>query len=139
MMQGTTCGSKAKPFSWSINGDKVLIIRDFKNMPHVQITIALHVLDELNRYTRARSGIHLSNNVEKLYDGTENDGIGPFLMQHAGLNSSQAQVASQVAALLCQAGIWRTNGKMRNIEFYSNTENCSSLLTAYYKKHTQSP
>ena len=135
MIQATTCGSKAKPFSWSINGEQVLIVRDFKHMPHVQISIALHVLDALNRYTCAKGGIHLSNNVEKLYNGTESDGIGPFLMQHAGLNSSQAQVASQVAALLCQAGIWHTNGKKRSIEFFSNTEDCIPALISYYKKH----
>lgn len=135
MIQATTCGSKAKPFCWSIDGEQVLIVRDFKHMPHVQISIALHILDELNRYVRAKGGIHLSNNVEKLYNGTESDGIGPFLMQHAALNSSQAQVASQVAALLCQAGIWHTNGKKRSIEFFSNTEDCILALISYYKKH----
>ena len=136
MIYSNTCGSKAKPFYWELTKGQLRVIRNFKNRSNVTIEISLTTLEELNALVRTNGSITLSNNVEKMKLGTESPGIGTFLLAHTNLNSGQAMVASQIAAILCESKVWRSNGKKRNIVFCSNTDDCISVLRTYYANHS---
>lgn len=136
MISSNTCGSKAKPFRWELTGRQLKISRDFKNQPNVTVQIPLTMLEELNAFVRANGSVTLSNNVEKMHNETESFGVGTFLLAHTNLDSGQAMVASQVAAILCDCGAWRNNGMKRNIVFYSNADDCISVLRTYYANHS---
>ena len=133
MIKSNTCGS-GNEFTWSLNDNKVIIHRNFKSGKSIQ-QLQLSYFENLNQVARQNKYISLGNNVAKLADGTEKDGIGTFLMNHCGLNSSEAQIASHIAAILCLAGVWVTNEKKRNIEFFSICDTCTDKIIAYYKNH----
>ena len=135
MVKSTTCGGKSKEFKWDIINNQVVIYREFKSGSN-KITLPLSCFEKLNTYLQLHNSISLGNSVTKLKDGTEKNGIGTFLMHNYNLNSSEAQVASQVSAILCVSSVWKTNGKLRNIEFYSISDICTDKITTYYKNNS---
>jgi hypothetical protein len=78
----------------------------------------------------------LANNVEKLANETEVDGIGKYLYIQ-GFKTTDCQTASHVVTIFHQAGIWLYNEKIRGLKFRKNlnvTDWCN-LLTDYYRSH----
>ncbi len=133
MINANTCGGKSKEFTWKIGGENIVINRPaMKNKDEI---ISLDIFLKINAYTIQKTYINLCNSVSKMADGTEKDGIGTFLMSEFDFKSSDAQIASQIAAILCQTGCWVNNGKQRNIEFYSKTDDPITLIKQYYEKH----
>lgn len=134
LIKSTTCG-QAKFFKWEINDDVVIIYRIFKNGPRKDI-IPLSIFDQLNNYVIQKGFINLFNNVDIKTHNAEDDGIGSYLIRNYNYKSSDAQIASQVAAILCQVGAWTNNNKKKNIEFYSVVKDCRSMLLNYYCEKT---
>lgn len=129
-----TLGSKHKKFYWSINqNDELIIRRIFENNISSVIVLTKEHIESLNDFVFLQSKIRLANNVEKLALGTEREGIGTFLMNNCGLNSSEAQIASQIAAILCEMEIWKSNGKERCIEVSTCKKSIFSDLVHCYE------
>ncbi|MHC1747466.1 MAG: hypothetical protein AB9856_03640 [Cellulosilyticaceae bacterium] len=132
MIKSTTC-CNSKAFTWEINGDNVIIHRIFKNGPQKDI-IPLSTFEHLNHYVSQKGAITLSNNLDKAKHTPQEDGMGTFLMQNYDYNTSNAQIASQIAAIMCQVGVWSTNNKKKNIEFYSIINTCKPTILNYYSE-----
>lgn len=133
----TTLGGKEKPFEWKLDDNGLLSIRrmfDSKTgMKTEEKTILRNELERINNYV-AQGWCHLANNVKKLRDGNERDGIGSFLYDTLGWNETDSQLASQLASLFTKSGIWHSNGKKINMQFKSIRKEWCELLVNYYRE-----
>lgn len=133
-IESITLGSKHKKFYWWLSDNNYLTIRrTFKNDMRSLLVISKENIEGLNEFVKQRGSTKLSNNVEKLALGTEEEGIGTYLMNYCRLSSSEAQIASQIVAIFCEAGIWNSNGRLRCIEVTSCKEECCRNLRNYYE------
>ncbi|MFW6002270.1 MAG: hypothetical protein ACOCQD_02935 [archaeon] len=123
---------KGKLFYWKVDDDcNVHIKREFKNWK-VE-TVSYDHLNKLNNYMSVRNRVGLKNNVKKLSNVTEDEGIGSFLYNlHEG--TSYAQLSSHLSALFNYAGIWEHNGKHRNMEFKLISDNWCRDIKNYYQQ-----
>lgn len=114
-----TLGCKAKDFWWKLDEDYNLhIIRKFKGFEYLTTNIVTRKeLDIVDAYVSQAEWVDLANNVEKLSNGTEKDGIDKFLCESLGWKVGDAQLASQLGAIFSLAGVWEFNGKTRGIQF----------------------
>lgn len=65
---------------------------------------------------------------------TEKEGLGRFLYETMGWDITTARLASQLAALFVEAGIWHWNGRRRGMRFNSVTDNWQEALRHQYKR-----
>jgi len=118
-MKGNTLSSKHKDFRWKFTNEEGLVIkRIFKD--EVEHTTIFSVVDieNLMNYVFKREKTELANNVQKLHDGTEKEGLGKFVYEELGRNEEDAQATSQLAAIFVHAKIFDWNGTSRNMEFW---------------------
>lgn len=110
----TTLGGKEKKFRWDIKDGILEIERIDANIKdQLELTLLLDVLHEL--YERFKNDeFPLANNVQKLKEGIEIEGIGSFIYAK-NQNVALAQSASQLAAILTHCEIFSWNGKRKNI------------------------
>lgn len=131
-----TLGGKAKEFFWMLDSSfSIHISREFKNASNKNISIiTAQELEKLNDYMRNNDWVDLANNVERLVDGTEKDGIGKFLYEKMGWDVVDAQLASQLSAILSLTGVWEHNGLKRGMKFKMNNEEWEESVEIMYKK-----
>jgi hypothetical protein len=132
----------AKMFCWRMNKDgNIIILRKF-NIKSYKIKheteISREIIDGLIASIQNDEWFPLANNVEKLRNGTEVDGVGKYLYQH-GFNETQAQSASHLSTIFYEAGIWLYNGKRKGMKFRKNPNIIIwvSHLRAYFNSHLQ--
>lgn len=133
-----TLGGKRNSYWWSIDKNcNVTISRRFSpktgNLRHVRI-ISKEEINKILQYLDDFDHFYLRNSVSKLKNGTEkSDGIGYFMFNNLKWNSTESQLASHLAAVFCDAGLWRNNGAKRNItlEKITDTNWCVHLLEYY--------
>lgn len=109
-------GSKAKWFDWVFQNDYVKIKNENGRQEEYSLT---EIFDIINWLTKefGSSWFPLANNVEKLGQGTEVDGLGvAILLQRPG-NISHAQGASYLGVVLEYVGILEWNNKPRGIQW----------------------
>jgi hypothetical protein len=110
----TTLGGKAKQFQWEIKDGILEIERIDANIKdHLELTLLLDVLHELHEKFKDDE-FPLANNVQKLKEGSEIEGIGSLIYKK-NQNVALAQSASQLAAILTHCEIFKWNGKRKNI------------------------
>ncbi|RCW24158.1 hypothetical protein [Marinilabilia salmonicolor] len=123
LMLSNTLGPKAKSFKWRITPSQDLVIsRVFKGDNLKKTTLAKNEVDRIERFVRIKGDwVDLANNVEKLGNGTEKEGIGSFIYKQLGRNTVEAQLSSHIGAIFVNAGIWEYR-KQRGLQFKSKGE-----------------
>lgn len=117
-----TFGGKAKDFWWCVGNDGSITIRRVFDTrgPGTDVRVRTITRTELMALLDAMSDgawWPLANNVEKLTNGTEKDGLGSFLCERFGWTPTDAQLAGHLGVILSGAGVWDYNGRKRGIEF----------------------
>jgi len=111
-------GRKAKRFDWLLQDNYVKI----KNENGRQEEYPLgEILDVLN-WLMEKFGLGwfpLANNVEKLWQNTEVDGLGVAILRQRPKNISHAQGASYLGPVLEHVGILEWNNKQRGIQWHT--------------------
>ncbi|NYT19536.1 MAG: glycosyltransferase family 1 protein, partial [Methanosarcinales archaeon] len=123
-------------FWWKIDSDLNLSIsREFSSSNSDLKVDKLIMKDELRKldvYMADDQWKGLSNNVEKLKNGTEKEGIGRFLYNDLNWTNAEAQLSSHIGSIFHQAGVWEFNGKKRGIQFRKITDDWHKLMKSYY-------
>jgi hypothetical protein len=125
-------GGKRKQFMWKIDDEfNIHIRREFKN--YEKETVSFDELNKLDEYMGDGQSKDLANNVEKLANGKEKAGIGKFLFNELGFNTTKSQLSSHLGAILSYSEVWKFNGKMRGMKFRRISDNWSELVKKYYE------
>ena len=135
-----TLGGKHKKFWWKINeDDSLVIIRKF-NSDNGKITLETFTAKEIENIQQFinDTNIPLANNVQKIKDGTEKEGLGKFLYEKLNKNTTQAQLASHISTIFYHSSIWGYNGKKRGMLFWKKSKDWKSLLNSYYLAQRES-
>ena len=123
---------KSKAFQWRMMENyNIEIKRDISE--EIEILKSKDI-DALQEYLKDGNWYCLSNNVDKLYKGTENEGIGWFLYNKCGYDQTQAQLSSHIGALFSALGIWEWNNKKRGIKFRQKKVMWKYPLKVQYNK-----
>jgi hypothetical protein len=121
----TTLGGKEKKFRWDIKNGILEIERIDANIKdQLELTLLLDVLHELHERFK-NNEFPLANNVQKLKEGSEIEGIGSLIYAKTQ-NVIMAQSASQLGAILTHCEVFKWNGKRKNIRF--SFLNCPKTL-----------
>ncbi len=90
---------------WLDEGSKALVIRrQFDNMV-IDKTLPWAQVSAIDRYLGGQADwVRLANNVSRLRTGTEGEGLGRFLYNDLGWDTTEAQLASHLAALFVHCG-----------------------------------
>jgi hypothetical protein len=130
----TTLGGKAKSFWWKINNNFTIYIkRKFKNsISYTSVTISREDLEEVDEMMKHNQWVNLSNNVEKLKNSTEKNGLGKFLYEVLNWQVANAQLASQLAVIFSLSGAWKYNGLKRGMQFKKNNIDWKDRVMTYY-------
>ena len=116
--KGITLGSKHKEFLWKYSIEEGLTISlTFKNGNYIT-KFKNNELNEIIDYTIKKQRIQLANNVEKLANGTEKEGLGSFIYNTISRETVDAQASSHIAAILFEIGVFDYNGAKRGMEFW---------------------
>jgi hypothetical protein len=124
-VQGSTLGGKAKPFRWKVDEVGDLLIErkfDLKSSPEPTVHYTKFSVEEIQAiaiYVEQNGWTDLANNISKLGNGTEKEGIGKFLYNDLNCDITKCQASSQLSAIFTHAGIWEHNGKSRSMQFCS--------------------
>ncbi|GAB3709822.1 hypothetical protein GCM10027592_46350 [Spirosoma flavus] len=130
--QDNTLGGKSKEFLWKLEPDHSLSIqRDFKGDNFKKISF--DNLQAIQDFVQQNGWTVLANSVSKLPDKKEKEGLGKFLYENLKWSNTNAQLASQLAALFVNAGIWASNGRRRGIQVKNQSNSWYTELEAYYK------
>ncbi len=78
--------------------------------------------------------VPLANNVQKLTDRTEKEGIGKFMYEKFGWPVIDCQLAGHLGVIFFLAKAWHYNGKERGIEFMRKPNAGYQNIVNYYKK-----
>lgn len=118
-----TLGAKEKPFNWEYSDNRgITIYRTFSSGSEVMTVFSnVDVQSMVDRFIDAEE-ISLANNVQKLRDGTEIDGLGSFAYDSLGKSTTDAQAVSQLAAIFVEVGLFSVNRATRNMKFKFTTE-----------------
>lgn len=128
MEKGVTLG-KGKPFLWDYNSQNgIKIIRYFKNIERIDV-FSINNINAIVDYVVTTGRVRLSNNVEKLKDGSELDGLGKFVFDNIKKDTSQAQSMSQFAAIMVKMGVFEYNGTKKAMEFWVVNENWRDVFS----------
>jgi len=84
--------------------------------------------------TSLNGWVPLANNVEKLKNREEKQGVGWFLYEHLGWSIMDSQLASHLGVILTLTGAWAYNGKKIGIEFRRLGNDWRSCVRDYYNK-----
>ena len=139
-LQDQTLGGKAKDFWWRVeaNGD-ITIRRVFETRglaEDVRVRTTTHA--ELGRLLAAMADGEwwpLANNVEKLTNGTEQDGLGKFLYEQLDWTATDAQLAGHLGVILTGAGVWEWNQRKRGMMFRL-TDTDVARVKAYFERRS---
>ncbi|MDD4239569.1 MAG: hypothetical protein PHT62_13610, partial [Desulfotomaculaceae bacterium] len=135
-VHSTTFGGKAKSFWWKIDSEGNLsILRFFKSSNGVSEKfkrISREEIEKLNLYMAENEWVSLANNVEKLGNGVEKEGIGRFLYENFKWNIADCQLASHLGVIFSLSGMWEYNGKERGILFRRLNRDWRELVKDYY-------
>lgn len=129
-----TLGSKEKLFKWSIDNDNLTVLRIIGSKEN-RLSVAFENLDQIHSYVSNNNWTHLANSVSKISNGTEKYGIGRFIYEYLNLSVSEAQLASHIAALFCQAGIWESNGVVKGMMFRKIKDDWKTALIKWFIKN----
>ena len=77
----------------------------------------------------------LANDVQKLKNGTEKEGLGKFVFSKLGWSTTKAQLSSHIGAIFSDSGVWAYNGKKRGIKFKKNNNKWKEGIEALYAEH----
>lgn len=117
-LEGNTLGGKEKLFWWNYDGEKITIKKKKKDKSDCIIDFFNCEIDMLIEYIKQSERVPLANNIQKLQDGTEKDGIGKYIYNNIIKNNDKAQSASQFVSIFLQINILGYNGKKSNMEFW---------------------
>ena len=109
-------GGKAKRFEWVFEDDYVKI----KNENGRQHDYPLGEVFEVMNWLTEKFGLSwfpLANNVEKLGQGTEVDGLGVSILRQRPRDTTHAQGTSYLGVVLEHVGILEWNNKQRGIKW----------------------
>ncbi len=129
-----TLGTKEKVFSWRIDSrGNIFIKRKFRNglFPRID-KISCSNLDKLQGFMQDREWKDLANNAEKLYTGTEKDGIGKFLYRLRA-EVPYAHLSSQLAAIFYHSEVWEWNEQKIGMKFQLLPGNWQERTMRYYR------
>ena len=129
-----TLGTKEKVFSWWIDSrGNIFIKRKFRNglFPRID-KISCSNLDKLQGFMQDREWKDLANNAEKLYTGTEKDGIGKFLYRLRA-EVPYAHLSSQLAAIFYHSEVWEWNEQKIGMKFQLLPGNWQERTMRYYR------
>lgn len=131
----TTFGGKMKEFWWKIDPTGLVSIRRrFKSDTTDRIKrIRPDEIARLQQFMGDRQWHRLSNNVAKLRDGTEQTGIGRFLVDDLDWGITHAQLAGHLGVLLTKSGVWDYNGKKSRVQHRRVRKAWKKPLTDYYR------
>ena len=119
---------KNKSFIWEYNSETgITIIRHFKNGERKD-PFSNEVIGKIINYVKKSGKVRLSNNVEKLSNGTEVEGLGKFVFDKIKKDTSYAQAMSQFAAIMVKLGIFEYNGERKSMEFWVINEKWQKVL-----------
>ena len=125
--KGFTLG-KNNPFYWEYNQDTgIKIIRQFKNNEREDI-FSNENIEKIIDYVKKSGRVRLSNNVARLTNGTEIDGLGKFVFNEIQKDTSYAQSMSQFVAIMVKLGIFEYNGARKSFEFWVVNEHWYEVL-----------
>ncbi|HZJ58537.1 MAG TPA: hypothetical protein VFD57_05650 [Clostridia bacterium] len=125
---GLTLGSKQKEFRWRYSkANGLVIIRTFKN-GNKKTEFSNEDIDSIINFIKEEGIVPLANNVVKLSNGTEKEGIGRFIYQNISNDTTNAQTASQLASILYNTGVLGYNGAVRGMEFWILDDNWKEKL-----------
>lgn len=131
-----TLGGKEKPFFWYIDENCNMIIQRIMKNGDDYLLKATQIkskdLESLIKYVSDNDWVHLANNVQRLNDNTEIEGIGWFLFKNLKWNQTDSQLASHIAAIFTKSNIWDYNGKKRGMKFKTLQTAWKSTLKKYY-------
>lgn len=131
-VHSTTLGGKAKVFYWKIDKSYGLHIkREFKSGTCLRI-ITKEELERLDEYMAKKEWVSLANNIEKLNNGTEKNGLGKFLYESLGWPVTDCQLASHLGAIFALSGAWLFNGRKKGIQFKKRPINWEEQLKIHY-------
>lgn len=119
---------KDKEFKWRYSSyDGLVINRSFKNGNHETVFSDKGIKKVIN-YIKKKERIPLANNVEKLTNGTEKEGLGSFIYQNISKNTADAQAESHLASIMYNLGIFGYIGALRDMEFWLIDDNRKKKL-----------
>ncbi|MEA4826383.1 MAG: hypothetical protein VB130_07090 [Clostridium sp.] len=132
-----TLGGKAKTFWWKVdNNFDIHIKRKFKTFESMNYrVISKEQLEKIDDFIKSREWINLSNNVEKINNGTEKEGLGKFLYDVLNWQAADVQLASHIGAIFTLAGAWGFNGYKRGIQFKKNNIDWKRSILTYYSEN----
>ena len=90
-------------------------------------------IDKINIFMEDNKWKDLANNVEKLHNGTEKDGIGKFLFEDLNWSTTDCQLAGHLGVILTEAEAWQYNKKQRGIKFKKINFNWRDKVKDYYQ------
>ena len=134
-----TLGTKEKVFSWWIDSrGNIFIKRKFRNdlFPRID-KISCSNLDKLQGFMQDREWKDLANNAEKLYTGTEKEGIGKFLYRLRA-EVPYAHLSSQLAAIFYHSEVWEWNEQKIGMKFQLLPGNWQERTMRYYRSSLDS-
>jgi hypothetical protein len=130
-IQNNTLGAKEKSFLWFYDGEKITIKRKIKNNIELINDFSNNEINILMSYIKQSGRVALANNVTKVQDGTEKDGIGKFIYTNINKDISAAQAASQLVSIFYNANVVCFNGRKRNMEFWIDNINWKERILNY--------
>ena len=120
--KGVTLG-KGNPFHWEYSAQNgIKIIRNFKNIERIDF-FSISNIEAIVNYVIMTGKVRLSNNVERLKDGSELDGLGKYVFDNIEKDTSHAQSMSQFAAIMVHMGVFKYNGAKKAMEFWVINKN----------------
>lgn len=137
----TTLGGKSKDFLWKIDDEcNIHIKRVFNLMGENKEIVKIVSIDDLNRlneYMGDGNWKDLANNVEKLANGKEKEGIGKFLYKKLKWSTTDAQLSGHLGVIFYLSGVWDYNGKMRGMRFRGISNNWYELVKSFYENYRE--
>ena len=124
----TTHGGRSRDFDWKVR-DKILVIESESGMHHEYSLREILSIIRVLRLAFGKRWIPLANNVEKMYSGTEKEGLGTTIYALKPGDTMHAQGASYLGVVLERAKIFEWNGKKKGIawRFRNDVDDIASL------------
>lgn len=135
-IHSVTFGGKAKSFWWKFDDYcNLYIMRAFKTASGSHKSakfVSREEIERLNKFMVKNQWFHLANNVEKLKNGNEKEGIGRFLYERLKWSTTDCQLAGHLGVIFSLSGAWEYNGKERGIKFRRLNQDWCDLIKVYY-------
>ena len=124
--------------------NSIHIKRQFENVSREDLRVLTKSqLDKIHEYVlnKCESGqwTDLANNVQKLGNEEEKEGLGKFVYELFDKNVTYGQLASHIAALFVDSDAWFSNGAQRGIKVCTKTvkEGWPEYLKTLYEKSSK--